>query len=105
MEIILKHNGLKSHTSRLRYNVFMSNLVDIRVVGCGGGGINAIDSMITQGLSGVEFIAVNTDVQALMPCLADVKIDIGKERTRGLGAGADVLDHRLCIRTPRFLSQ
>jgi len=67
----------------------MSNLVDIRVVGCGGGGINAIDSMITQGLSGVEFIAVNTDVQALMPSLADVKIDIGKERTRGLGAGAD----------------
>jgi cell division protein FtsZ len=67
----------------------MSNLVDIRVVGCGGGGINAIDSMITQGLSGVEFIAINTDVQALMPSLADVKIDIGKERTRGLGAGAD----------------
>lgn len=67
----------------------MSNLVDIRVVGCGGGGINAIDSMISQGLSGVEFIAINTDVQALMPSLADVKIDIGKERTRGLGAGAD----------------
>jgi cell division protein FtsZ len=67
----------------------MSNLVDIKVVGCGGGGTNAIDSMITQGLSGVEFIAVNTDVQALMPSLADVKIDIGKDRTRGLGAGAD----------------
>ena len=67
----------------------MSNLVDIKVVGCGGGGINAIDSMITQGLSGVEFIAINTDVQALMPSLADVKIDIGKDRTRGLGAGAD----------------
>jgi len=67
----------------------MSNLVDIRVVGCGGGGINAIDSMISQGLSGVEFIAINTDVQALMPSLADVKVDIGKDRTRGLGAGAD----------------
>ena len=67
----------------------MSNLVDIRVVGCGGGGINAVDSMITQGLSGVEFIAINTDVQALMPSLADVKVDIGKDRTRGLGAGAD----------------
>ena len=67
----------------------MSNLIDIRVVGCGGGGTNAIDSMITQGLSGVEFIAINTDVQALMPSLADVKIDIGKDRTRGLGAGAD----------------
>jgi cell division protein FtsZ len=67
----------------------MSNLVDIRVVGCGGGGINAVDSMITQGLSGVEFIAINTDVQALMPSLADVKIDIGRDRTGGLGAGAD----------------
>jgi cell division protein FtsZ len=67
----------------------MSNLIDIRVVGCGGGGTNAIDSMITQGLSGVEFIAINTDIQALMPSLADVKVDIGKDRTRGLGAGAD----------------
>jgi len=67
----------------------MSSLVDIKVIGCGGGGVNAVDSMITQGLSGVEFIAINTDVQALMPSLADVKIDIGKERTGGLGAGAD----------------
>jgi cell division protein FtsZ len=67
----------------------MSNLIDIRVIGCGGGGTNAIDSMITQGLSGVEFIAINTDIQALMPSLADVKVDIGKDRTRGLGAGAD----------------
>jgi cell division protein FtsZ len=67
----------------------MSNLVDIKVIGCGGGGINAIDSMIIQGLSGVEFIAINTDIQALMPSLADVKVDIGKDRTRGLGAGAD----------------
>jgi len=67
----------------------MSSLVDIKVIGCGGGGVNAVDSMITQGLSGVEFIAINTDVQALMPSLADVKIDIGKERTSGLGAGAD----------------
>ena len=67
----------------------MSNLVDIRVIGCGGGGTNAVDSMILQGLSGVEFIAINTDVQALMPSLADVKIDIGRDRTGGLGAGAD----------------
>jgi cell division protein FtsZ len=67
----------------------MSNLIDIRVVGCGGGGVNAIDSMISQGLSGVEFIAINTDAQALLPSLADVKVDIGKDRTRGLGAGAD----------------
>ncbi len=64
-------------------------MIDIKVIGCGGGGINAVDSMILQGLSGVEFIAINTDVQALMPSLADVKIDIGRDRTRGLGAGAD----------------
>ena len=67
----------------------MSNLVDIRVIGCGGGGVNAIDGMIKAGLSGVEFIAINTDVQALMPSLADVKVDIGRDRTNGLGAGAD----------------
>jgi cell division protein FtsZ len=64
-------------------------VIDIKVIGCGGGGTNAIDSMILQGLSGVEFIAINTDVQALMPSLADVKIDIGRDRTSGLGAGAD----------------
>lgn len=67
----------------------MSNFVDIKVVGCGGGGVNAVNSMINQGLSGVEFIGINTDAQALLPSLADVKIDIGKDRTRGLGAGAD----------------
>ena len=67
----------------------MSNFVDIKVVGCGGGGTKAVNSMINQGLSGVEFIAINTDAQALLPSLADVKIDIGKERTKGLGAGAD----------------
>jgi len=67
----------------------MSNLIDIRVIGCGGGGVNAVDGMIKSGLSGVEFIAINTDVQALMPSLADVKVDIGRDRTNGLGAGAD----------------
>lgn len=67
----------------------MSNFVDIKVIGCGGGGVNAVNSMINEGLSGVEFIAINTDAQALLPSLADVKIDIGKERTKGLGAGAD----------------
>lgn len=67
----------------------MTNFVDIKVIGCGGGGVNAVNSMIDQGLSGVEFIAINTDAQALLPSLADVKIDIGKERTKGLGAGAD----------------
>jgi cell division protein FtsZ len=61
----------------------------IRVVGVGGGGGNAINSMISRGLSGVDFIAANTDVQALRANLAPVKIQVGKEYTRGLGAGAD----------------
>src|SRR5256714_129602 len=61
----------------------------IRVVGVGGGGTNAVNRMVDAGLSGVEFIAVNTDAQALLMCDADVKIHIGSEATRGLGAGAD----------------
>jgi cell division protein FtsZ len=61
----------------------------IRVVGVGGGGTNAVNRMVDAGLAGVEFIAVNTDAQALMVCDADVKIHIGSAATRGLGAGAD----------------
>ncbi len=61
----------------------------IRVVGVGGGGGNAINSMILRGLSGVDFIAANTDVQALRANLAPTKIQVGKDYTRGLGAGAD----------------
>lgn len=61
----------------------------IKVVGVGGGGGNAVNRMIRAGLSGVEFIAMNTDSQALMRSDADVKIDLGVELTRGLGAGAD----------------
>src|SRR5437868_5575126 len=61
----------------------------IKVVGVGGGGTNAVNRMVDAGLSGVEFIAVNTDAQALLMCDADVKIHIGSEATRGLGAGAD----------------
>src|SRR6184192_4876656 len=64
-------------------------LAVIRVVGAGGGGTNAVNRMVDAGLSGVEFIAVNTDAQALMMCDADVKIHIGSTATRGLGAGAD----------------
>src|SRR5947208_4147044 len=64
-------------------------LAVIRVVGVGGGGANAVNRMVDAGLSGVEFIAVNTDAQALMICDADVKIHIGSAATRGLGAGAD----------------
>ena len=67
----------------------MSKLIDIKVIGCGGGGVNAVDGMVRSGLSGVEFIAINTDQQALLPSLADVKVDIGRDRTQGLGAGAN----------------
>lgn len=61
----------------------------IKVVGVGGGGVNAVNRMIEIGLRGVEFIAVNTDAQALLLSDADVKLDVGRELTRGLGAGAD----------------
>jgi cell division protein FtsZ len=64
-------------------------LAVIKVVGVGGGGTNAVNRMVDAGLTGVEFIAVNTDAQALMMCDADVKIHIGVKATRGLGAGAD----------------
>src|SRR5262249_14827452 len=64
-------------------------LAVIKVVGVGGGGTNAVNRMVDAGLSGVEFIAVNTDAQALLMCDADVKIHIGDQQTRGLGAGAD----------------
>jgi cell division protein FtsZ len=63
-------------------------LAVIKVVGIGGGGVNAINRMIEVGLKGVEFIAINTDAQALLMSDADVKLDIGRELTRGLGAGA-----------------
>jgi cell division protein FtsZ len=64
-------------------------LAVLKVAGVGGGGTNAVNRMVDVGLSGVEFIAVNTDAQALMMTDADVKIQIGSEVTRGLGAGAD----------------
>src|SRR3979411_2718708 len=64
-------------------------LAVIKVVGIGGGGVNDVNRMIEVGLKGVEFIAVNTDAQALLMSDADVKLDIGRELTRGLGAGAN----------------
>ncbi len=64
-------------------------LAVIKVVGVGGGGVNAVNRMIDRGLRGVEFIAINTDAQALLMSDADVKLDVGRELTRGLGAGAD----------------
>src|SRR5690349_8994254 len=64
-------------------------LAVIKVVGIGGGGVNAVNRMIEQGLKGVEFIAINTDAQALLMSDADVKLDVGRDSTRGLGAGAN----------------
>ncbi|ACQ80657.1 cell division protein FtsZ [Beutenbergia cavernae DSM 12333] len=64
-------------------------LAVIKVVGIGGGGVNAVNRMIEVGLKGVEFIAINTDAQALLMSDADVKLDVGRDLTRGLGAGAD----------------
>src|SRR2546430_450778 len=64
-------------------------LAVIKVIGVGGGGCNAVNRMIDAGLKGVEFISVNTDAQSLLMSDADVKLDIGREITRGLGAGSD----------------
>src|SRR6059036_4304809 len=64
-------------------------LAVLKVIGVGGGGTNAVNRMVEAGLSGCEFIAVNTDAQALLMSDADVKIHIGSKVTRGLGAGAD----------------
>ena len=61
----------------------------IKVIGVGGGGGNAINTMIESGLTGVEFIAANTDIQALQSNLAEIKIQLGRELTKGLGAGAN----------------
>ncbi len=61
----------------------------IKVIGVGGGGVNAVNRMISSGLRNIEFIAANTDAQALLMSEADIKLDIGRELTRGLGAGSD----------------
>src|SRR5256714_3195259 len=61
----------------------------IKVIGAGGGGGNAVNRMISAALKGVEFIAVNTDLQALERCNANIKVNIGRKLTRGLGSGGD----------------
>ena len=73
----------------LDFEVDMQELTNIKVIGCGGGGSNAVNRMIVEGLKNVEFIAINTDKQALMLSHADQKIQIGEKITRGLGAGAN----------------
>lgn len=67
----------------------ISPVASIKVVGVGGGGQNAVNRMIEAGLEGVEFITMNTDVQALYNSLAETKITLGKQTTGGLGAGSD----------------
>ena len=80
-------------------------LAVITVVGIGGGGVNAINRMIDAGLKGVEFVAVNTDAQALLMSDADVKLDIGRNLTRGLGAGSDPEIGRLAAEEHRAESE
>ncbi|MGA9287743.1 MAG: cell division protein FtsZ, partial [Anaerobacillus sp.] len=73
----------------LEFDMNMEQLAQIKVIGVGGGGSNAVNRMIENGVQGVEFIAVNTDAQALNLAKAEVKMQIGGKLTRGLGAGAN----------------
>jgi len=73
----------------LEFSVANEQFASIKVIGVGGGGSNAVNRMIDAGLKGVEFIAINTDAQALARSNADVKLRIGDKLTRGLGAGAN----------------
>src|SRR5712691_7460671 len=84
-----KRRTAKSRRTEPMVGPLQNYLAVIKVVGIGGGGVNAVNRMIDSGLKGVEFIAVNTDAQALLMSDADVKLDIGRNLTRGLGAGAD----------------
>jgi cell division protein FtsZ len=82
------HQGIRAEGSFL-VAAPQNYLAVIKVAGIGGGGVNAVNRMIEEGLKGVEFIAINTDAQALLMSDADVKLDVGRELTRGLGAGAN----------------
>lgn len=84
-----KHHTAHSNKGHRTVAAPQNYLAVIKVVGIGGGGVNAVNRMIEVGLRGVEFIAINTDAQALLMSDADVKLDVGRELTRGLGAGAD----------------
>jgi cell division protein FtsZ len=76
-------------TEEKRMQAPQNYLAVIKVIGIGGGGVNAVNRMVEAGLRGVEFVAMNTDAQALLMSEADVKLDIGRETTRGLGAGSN----------------
>ena len=73
----------------LQFETSMEKSAVIKVIGVGGGGCNAVNRMVQSELKGIEFIAANTDRQALNNCLAETKIQIGEKLTRGLGAGAN----------------
>ncbi len=73
----------------LEFDMDMASVAQIKVIGVGGGGNNAVNRMIETGMKGVEFIAVNTDKQALMNSQAEQKLQIGEKLTKGLGAGAN----------------
>lgn len=73
----------------LEFDIPMSNMAQIKVIGVGGGGNNAVDRMIEDGLDGVEFISINTDGQALAKSKSSTKIQIGEKLTKGLGAGGN----------------
>src|SRR5919112_2059793 len=83
-----RHDRTDENETDMLHDV-QNYLAVIKVIGVGGGGCNAVNRMIDAGLKGVEFIAINTDAQALLQSDADVKLDIGRQLTRGLGAGSD----------------
>ncbi len=80
---------MTNNSERFLFKETDSTSAKLKVIGVGGGGCNAVDSMVRAGLTGVDFIAANTDLQALEDSLASTKIQLGKERTKGLGAGAN----------------
>jgi cell division protein FtsZ len=84
-----QHRRIQQREVPLMVGAPQNYLAVIKVIGVGGGGVNAVNRMIDAGLKGVEFIAVNTDAQALLMSDADLKLDIGRDVTRGLGAGSD----------------
>src|SRR5256884_2714192 len=99
-----KRRTAKSRRTESMVGALQNYLAVIKVVGIGGGGVNAVNRMIDAGLKGVEFIGINTDAQALLMSDAELKLDIGQDVTRGLGAGSDpdvgkqaAEDHRAAV--------
>lgn len=82
-------SALRGGAEEVNVGAYVAPVASIKVVGVGGGGQNAVNRMIEAGLQGVEFIAVNTDAQALFSSHANIRINIGRATTRGLGAGAN----------------